>query len=117
MANDIEFVDGLIVKAPNAKAPSFVKASISIKVKDLGMWLREKHKAGEEWVNIDVKESKTASGTPQSPRSSPRKRKLLRRRRTATSTTWPTTFRSDDWRTRSATLDRSYDCYQVRRLC
>jgi hypothetical protein len=58
MADNIEFVDGLIVKAPNPKAPDFVKASISIKVADLGVWLRAKHKAGEEWVNIDVKESK-----------------------------------------------------------
>ena len=55
---DIEFVDGLIVKAPNPKAPDFVKASISIKVEDLGKWLREKYKAGNEWVNIDVRESK-----------------------------------------------------------
>jgi hypothetical protein len=55
---EIEFVDGLIVKAPHEKAPSFVKASISIKVEDLGKWLRAKYKAGEEWVNIDVKESK-----------------------------------------------------------
>ncbi len=59
MANEeIEFVRGLIVKAPHERAPDFVKASISIKVEELGMWLREKHKAGEEWVNIDVKESK-----------------------------------------------------------
>jgi hypothetical protein len=58
MANDIEFVDGLIVKAPRDGAPDYVKASISIKVEDLGMWLRKKHKAGDEWVNIDVKESK-----------------------------------------------------------
>jgi hypothetical protein len=58
VANDIEFVDGLIVKPPHAKAPDFVKAAISIKVADLGVWLRAKHKAGEEWVNIDVKESK-----------------------------------------------------------
>jgi hypothetical protein len=59
MSNDIEFVDGLIVKAPHEKAPDFVKASISIKVEDLGVWLRAKHKAGEEWVNIDVKEAKS----------------------------------------------------------
>ena len=60
MAKDeIEFVDGLIVKAPHPKAPSFVKASISIKVEDLGKWLRGKYKAGEEWVNIDVKEGKS----------------------------------------------------------
>jgi hypothetical protein len=55
---EIEFVDGLIVKAPHPKAPDYVKASISIKVEDLGKWLREKYKAGDEWVNIDVKESK-----------------------------------------------------------
>ncbi len=59
MANDIEFVDGLIVKAPHEKAPDYVKASISIKVEDLGKWLREKYKAGEQWVNIDVKEAKS----------------------------------------------------------
>lgn len=57
---DIEFVDGLIVKAPNPKAPDFVKASISIKVVDLGKWLRAKYKAGNtEWINIDVKEAKS----------------------------------------------------------
>lgn len=58
MSEEIQFVNGLIVKAPHENAPDFVKASISIKVADLGMWLREKHKAGEEWVNVDVKESK-----------------------------------------------------------
>lgn len=56
---EIEFVDGLIVKPPHAKAPDFVKASISIKVEDLGKWLRGKYKAGDEWVNIDVKEAKS----------------------------------------------------------
>jgi hypothetical protein len=60
MSNEeIEFVDGLIVKAPNPKAPDYVKASISIKVEDLGKWLRGKYKAGNEWVNIDVKEAKS----------------------------------------------------------
>jgi hypothetical protein len=58
MADDIEFVDGLIVKAPHEKAPDYVKAQISIKVEDLGKWLRAKYKAGDEWVNIDVKQSK-----------------------------------------------------------
>ena len=56
---ETQFVDGLIVKAPNPKAPDYVKASISIKVEDLGKWLREKYKAGEEWVNIDVKAAKS----------------------------------------------------------
>jgi hypothetical protein len=55
---EIEFVPGLFVKPPNPGAPDFVKAAISIKVVDLGVWLRGKHKAGEEWVNIDVKESR-----------------------------------------------------------
>ena len=59
MSEDIEFVNGIFVKAPHEKAPDFVKASISIKVADLGMWLREKHKAGEEWVNVDVKAAKS----------------------------------------------------------
>ena len=58
MADEIQFVDGLMIKPPHEKAPSFVKAQISIKVEDLGMWLRKKHKAGDEWVNLDVKVSK-----------------------------------------------------------
>ena len=52
---DIEFVDGLIVKAPREGSPDFVKMSISIKRADLGNWLRGKE---DEWINIDVKESK-----------------------------------------------------------
>lgn len=59
MADDIQFVDGLIVKAPHEKAPDYVKAQISIKVADLGQWLRERYKAGDEWVNVDVKEAKS----------------------------------------------------------
>ena len=55
MAEEIEFVNGLIVKAPRENAPDFVKASISIKVQDLTAWLATK---SEEWVNVDVKESK-----------------------------------------------------------
>lgn len=55
MADDIEFVNGLIVKAPHANAPDFVKAAISIKVADLTEWLSDRD---EEWINIDVKESK-----------------------------------------------------------
>lgn len=55
MADEIEFVNGLIVKAPHANAPDFVKCAISIKVADLSEWLAGKD---EEWVNVDVKESK-----------------------------------------------------------
>ena len=53
-----KFIPGLSAKAPHLNAPDFVKASLSIKVKDLGNFLREKNKAGEEWVNAQVKESK-----------------------------------------------------------
>lgn len=59
MAEEIEFVNGMIVKAPHEKAPEFVKANVSIKVEDLGQWLREKYKAGNEWVNIDIKAGRT----------------------------------------------------------
>lgn len=56
MAQDeVEFVDGLIVKAPHERAPDFVKASISIKVAALTKWLQGR---SEEWVNLDVKQSK-----------------------------------------------------------
>ena len=55
MADDIEFVNGLIVKEPHPNAPDFVKCAISIKVADLQEWLSTKE---GEWVNIDVKESK-----------------------------------------------------------
>lgn len=53
--SDIEFIDGLMVKAPHPKAPDFVKCSISIKRKDLGNWLRGKD---DEWINLVIKESK-----------------------------------------------------------
>jgi len=53
--SDVEFVDGLIIKAPSERAPDFVKCSISIKRKDLGNWLRGKE---DDWINLDVKVSK-----------------------------------------------------------
>ena len=55
MADEIKFVNGLIVKAPRDGAPDFVKCAISIKVADLSEWLAGRN---EDWVNIDVKESK-----------------------------------------------------------
>jgi len=57
--SDAKFIPGLLVKAPHERAPDFVKASISIKVEELGQFLREKYKANEEWVNIDVKVSRS----------------------------------------------------------
>lgn len=55
MSDEIEFVNGLIVKAPHQNAPDFVKCAASIKVADLSAWLAGK---SDEWINIDVKESK-----------------------------------------------------------
>jgi len=53
--SDNKFVDGLIVKPPRDGAPSFVKATISIKRKELCDWLLAQQ---GEWINLDVKESK-----------------------------------------------------------
>lgn len=55
MADEIEFVNGLIVKEPHQNAPDFVKCAISIKRVELMEWLAGK---SEEWINLDVKESK-----------------------------------------------------------
>lgn len=54
--SDIQFIDGLIVKAPNPKAPDFVKASLSIKREDLIAWLQSQD---GEWINADIKESRS----------------------------------------------------------
>jgi len=54
--SDTEFVPGLFVKAPRPGAPDFVKSGISIKPAEFHAWLGER--LSEEWVNIDVKESK-----------------------------------------------------------
>jgi hypothetical protein len=54
MSKEIEFVNGLVLKAPNDNAPEYVKAKGSIKVADMLEWL--KNQPGE-WVNFDVKVS------------------------------------------------------------
>ena len=56
--SDIEFVNGLLVKAPHERAPDYVKASISIKRVELMEWLAGK---SDEWINVVVKESKKGS--------------------------------------------------------
>ena len=53
---DKEFPNGLLIKAPNEKAPEFVKCHISIKRADLGNWLREKK---DDWINLDVNVAKS----------------------------------------------------------
>ncbi len=54
--NEIEFVGGLIVKAPNEGAPDFVKARLSFKRAEMIAWLQAQD---GEWVNADVKEAKS----------------------------------------------------------
>jgi hypothetical protein len=54
MSNDTEFVNGLIVKAPNENAPEYVKAKVSIKREELIAWLQSRE---GEWINADVKVS------------------------------------------------------------
>ena len=49
------FVDGLMAKKPNDKAPDWVKCNISIKRVDLISWLSTQN---EEWINVQVCESK-----------------------------------------------------------
>jgi hypothetical protein len=53
--SDIQFVNGLIVKAPHPKAPDFVKANLSIKREELIQTLQAMQ---GDWVNVSVKESK-----------------------------------------------------------
>lgn len=52
--SDIKFIDGLIVKAPNDRAPDYVKAKLSIKRQELIGWLQQQP---GDWVNADIKVS------------------------------------------------------------
>lgn len=53
--SDIQFVDGLIAKAPNQGAPDYVKAKLSIRRSELAEWLASQ---SGDWINVEVKESK-----------------------------------------------------------
>ena len=54
MSNEAKFIGGLIVKAPNDRAPEYVKAKLSIKREELIGWLQSQ---SGEWINADVKVS------------------------------------------------------------
>lgn len=54
MSNGTKFINGLIVKAPNDRAPEYVKARISIKREELIAWLQSER---GEWINADIKVS------------------------------------------------------------
>jgi hypothetical protein len=54
MANDTQFIDGLVVQAPRDNAPEYVKARIWIKRAELIAWLQAQ--TGDS-INADVKVS------------------------------------------------------------
>jgi hypothetical protein len=55
------FVDGMMVKLPDANAPDFVKLKLSIKLDDFGAWVASRKKADpdSEWMNIEIKEGRS----------------------------------------------------------
>ena len=54
----ITFPKGIFFKRKREKAPDFVKGHLSIKVDEAIDWLRGKGAEGEEWVNLDLLNSK-----------------------------------------------------------
>jgi len=54
MSTDTKFINGLIVKEPNERAPDYVKARLSIKREELIAWLQSEQ---GEWINADIKVS------------------------------------------------------------
>jgi hypothetical protein len=52
--SDAKFIEGLIVKAPNERAPEYVKAKLSIRREELMAWLAQQT---GDWINADVKVS------------------------------------------------------------
>ena len=52
--NKVKFVNGLRAYKPSDKAPTFIKANLTINRNELMMWLNDQ---GEE-IKIDMKESK-----------------------------------------------------------
>lgn len=56
MTTEIEFVNGLIVKAPRDGAPEYVLANLSIKRADLIAWLSSRN---DDWINVECKVAKS----------------------------------------------------------
>ena len=51
---DTQFIPGLLFKAPNERAPDYVKAKLSIKRAELLAWLQQQT---GDWINADIKVS------------------------------------------------------------
>ncbi len=58
MDNNIEFPQGIFAKAPHQNAPDFVKGKVSIKLDEAIAYLQSKAAQGEEWLTLDIKESR-----------------------------------------------------------
>lgn len=54
MANETEFFQGLIVKAPNENAPEYVKGKLSFKLAEVIPYLQSIMDSGEEWANAEL---------------------------------------------------------------
>ena len=61
MSEEKNFVDGLLVKLPDDKAPDFVKLKLSLKLDDFkaGVGANEKADPSLEWINIEIKEGRS----------------------------------------------------------
>ena len=67
-----EFVSGLFVKTPEPSQPSFIIAKLGIRREELIDWLEGKE---GEWVNIDIKESRSGKWYAQVDNWKPTQRK------------------------------------------
>jgi len=56
MENQKIFVDGLLAKQPDEKAPDWVKCKLSIKREELIAWLTNQE---GEWLNLQVSEGRS----------------------------------------------------------
>lgn len=55
---DRQFIPGMFAKR-NPNAPDYVVAKLSMRVDELIPYLQAKASQGEQWVNVDVKRSKS----------------------------------------------------------
>lgn len=96
-----KFINGLIVKAPNDRAPEYVKAKLSIKREELIAWLQSE---SGEWINAEIKVSTGGKWfaavdewKPDSQRGTPRQNAPRATERPAKATDkWQDDFESDD---------------------
>ena len=56
MPNENIFVNGMMIKPRNEKAPEWIKGSISVKCDEFAMFMNDHQVNG--WLNIDIKKSK-----------------------------------------------------------